>query len=69
MPLYYVAAYGGCCSLLKANDIEEAEREARADVGRDNFQYVRPATREDLGWVVAMGGRQFDIYDLEEAFA
>ncbi len=70
MPLYYVAAYGGHCNLVMADTIAEARSEAVLDVGRDNFNYIRPATREDLDWVSSMqGGIEYSIYDLEEAMA
>lgn len=43
--------------MIDANSLEEANKVARQDEGRANVQLVRLATKEDISWVEAMGGR------------
>lgn len=56
MPVYAVSAYGGRIGLIAANSLRDAERSAKRDVGLDNFQSVKLATKDDVAWVRSMGG-------------
>ena len=55
MNLYYVETSQGCC-IKAGSSLEEARKSALREVGTDNFESIRKATKEDITWVKCMGG-------------
>lgn len=53
---YYVSIDGGNCGIRKAKSLREAKATALREEGTNHLDYVRPATEEDVAWVLGMGG-------------
>lgn len=57
MTLYYISTGQGCC-IRSARDENHAVDMVLAEVGTDcGVESVREATKQDLAWVLGMGGR------------
>jgi HD superfamily phosphohydrolase YqeK len=54
---YYIAVTYFGQSIYVADDIETARREALLDAGRGNLKFVREATKSEIEWHKARGGR------------
>lgn len=54
--VFYVSLHGGYCGLLEARTLQSATKLARELNGTSNLQSVRPATRDDVQHIRAMGG-------------
>ena len=53
--LYYLETHQGC-GIREAKRLEQARKEALAEVGYSNFKFIRQATKEEVEWVRSMGG-------------
>ena len=56
MTLYYIETTYGC-GIRVAYNIQQARKNALREEGESNVMDIRKATKEDIGWVGAMGGR------------
>jgi hypothetical protein len=60
--LFYIEQSCGC-GLKAAFSLEEATKEARREIGTDNFIRCSIATQEQIEWVRSMGGRVPSLED------
>lgn len=54
--LFAVEVIGGRIGIISAPSIEVAKRRAFWEEGTANVQSIKPATKEEIAWVLAMGG-------------
>lgn len=57
MPKYYVEFEGGQSTIVEAKRKATADRYARWEFGNTYVKFTRLATKEEIAWNTAMGGR------------
>ncbi len=60
MPYYKIDSMQGM-AIVKAERIEKAIADAKAENGSRNIKSVTPATKEDIAWFGAMGGYIYEV--------
>jgi len=56
LSIYYSETEFGC-TLTAARSAKQAHNEVADDIGKNRLHLTRLATKQDIGWVRAMGGR------------